>query len=70
MSYFIYSYIDLISSLLDLKLVDPGSTLIHVDARYNPMRQVSYPSAIYFDTHLQVGQELFCSNQVRKHDEW
>jgi len=30
MSYFIYT--DLINSLLDLKLVDPGSTLINVGA--------------------------------------
>jgi len=34
MSYFIYT--DLISSLLDPKLVDPGSTLIHIDA-YGPL---------------------------------
>jgi len=27
-----FTYTDLISSLLDPKLVDPGSTLIHVDA--------------------------------------
>jgi len=33
MSYFIYT--DLISSLLDPRLVDPGSTLIKVDA-YDP----------------------------------
>jgi len=33
MPYFFYT--DLISSLLDQKLVDPGSTLIHVDA-YGP----------------------------------
>jgi len=33
MSYFIYT--DLISSLLDPKLVNPGSTLIHVGA-YGP----------------------------------
>jgi len=35
MSYFIY-YTDLISSLLDPRLIDPGPTLIHV-AAYNPM---------------------------------
>jgi len=33
MSYFIYT--DLISSLLDPRLVDPGSTLIHAGA-YGP----------------------------------
>jgi len=33
MSYFIYT--DLISYLLDPRLVDPGSTLIHVSA-YDP----------------------------------
>jgi len=33
MSYFIYT--DLISSLLDPRLVEPGSTLIHVGA-YDP----------------------------------
>jgi len=33
MSYFIYT--DLISSLLDPRLVDPGSTLIHVGAYYD-----------------------------------
>jgi len=33
MSYFIYT--DLISSLLDPRLVDPGSTLIHV-GEYDP----------------------------------
>jgi len=37
MSYFIYT--DLISSLLDLRLVDPGSTLMHVGAlNPNPAR--------------------------------
>jgi len=35
MSYFIHT--DLISSLLDPRLVDPGSTLIHV-AAYDAMR--------------------------------
>jgi len=33
-SYFIYT--DLISSLLDSRLVDPGSNLIHVD-EYDPI---------------------------------
>jgi len=33
MSYFIY--IDLISSLLDPKFVDPGSILIHIGAYYS-----------------------------------
>jgi len=33
MSYFIYA--DIISSLLDIRLVDPGSTLIQVGA-YDP----------------------------------
>jgi len=36
MSYFIYT--DLISSLLDLRLVDPGSNLIYVGA-YDPYCQ-------------------------------
>jgi len=52
MPYFIYT--DLISSLLDLRLVDPGSTLIHVDA-YDP----NWLTAFHKQNHYQQKIDIF-----------
>jgi len=58
MSYFIYT--ELISSLLDPKLVNPGSTLIHVGA-YQPKSWNSQLPCLTFSIQrdsVKVGQQV------------
>jgi len=69
-SYFIYT--DLISSLLDPKLVDPGSTLIHVgvyigcgigmlSSLYGPLNNSIRWSKAVFTLHLKTTSQI-CIN--------
>jgi len=52
MPYFIY--VDLISSLLDSKIVDPGSTLIHVGAMVHVFFLSSFESFFKADDFLPL----------------
>jgi len=58
-NYFIYT--DLITSLLDPKLVDPGSTLIYVDA-YKALNLISCSK----DLKLQFVDLLYLLNKIFK----
>jgi len=51
MSYFIYT--DIISSLLDPRLADPGSTLIHVGA-YGPYNILSKNKKVLFTKQITL----------------